>query len=157
MQIGEQMVQSVHRRRGRRARFDPPFGSTQFQLRACKTRRAQEQFGESATMIKTTVLTPKKMQVQQKSTRKKARGITINERGSGPPKKRRQELLLGDKGKRKKHIAKKVDADNRAELSKREDKHPLINRRNELRARTQSTSTRVPLAATPLEADLVLA
>uniref|UniRef100_M1DGG6 Integrase core domain containing protein n=1 Tax=Solanum tuberosum TaxID=4113 RepID=M1DGG6_SOLTU len=37
----------VHRRRGRLARVDPPFGTTQVQLGACKTRRAQEQLGES--------------------------------------------------------------------------------------------------------------
>uniref|UniRef100_M1DFN6 Uncharacterized protein n=1 Tax=Solanum tuberosum TaxID=4113 RepID=M1DFN6_SOLTU len=91
----------------------------------------------------------------QSASKKKARGITINEGGSCLPKKRRQELPPRDKGKIKKHIAKKVASDNRAELSEPEDEHPLINRRNELRTRSQSTSTRVPSVATPPEEDSV--
>ncbi|KAG5580103.1 hypothetical protein H5410_050730 [Solanum commersonii] len=38
---------------------------------------------------------------------KKAKGIKINEGGSNPPQKRKQNLPPGHRGKRKKHIAKK--------------------------------------------------
>uniref|UniRef100_M1DAQ9 Uncharacterized protein n=1 Tax=Solanum tuberosum TaxID=4113 RepID=M1DAQ9_SOLTU len=39
---------------------------------------------------------------------KKTKGITINEGGSNPPKRKRDDLQPGDKGKQKKHIARKV-------------------------------------------------
>uniref|UniRef100_M1DF02 Integrase core domain containing protein n=1 Tax=Solanum tuberosum TaxID=4113 RepID=M1DF02_SOLTU len=103
-EIGEQMVQSAYHQRGRRTRHDPLFGSTHFQLRAYKTRRAKEQFD----MVRTNLTM---------SPQNKARGITINEGGSV--------------------------------------EQPFINRRNELRARPQSTSTRVSSAATPLATDYV--
>uniref|UniRef100_M1E0U1 Integrase core domain containing protein n=1 Tax=Solanum tuberosum TaxID=4113 RepID=M1E0U1_SOLTU len=80
---------------------------------------------------------------------KKAQGITTNERGSNPPKKRRQKLSLGDKGKRKKHTSERVTVDTRADLSEPEDEQRLISRRDELRARSQPTSTRVPSSVTP--------
>ncbi|KAG5614989.1 hypothetical protein H5410_014813 [Solanum commersonii] len=74
---------------------------------------------------------------------KKARGVTINEGGSGSPKKRRQEHPPGDKGKRKKHTTERVQ--------------PLISRRDEIRARSQPTSTRVPSTTTSLVTESVSA
>uniref|UniRef100_M1DN66 Uncharacterized protein n=1 Tax=Solanum tuberosum TaxID=4113 RepID=M1DN66_SOLTU len=38
---------------------------------------------------------------------KKAKGITIKEGRSNPPKRKGDDLQPGDKGKRKKHIARK--------------------------------------------------
>uniref|UniRef100_M1E0P9 Uncharacterized protein n=1 Tax=Solanum tuberosum TaxID=4113 RepID=M1E0P9_SOLTU len=78
--------------------------------------------GENQDMVQTNLNTP---------SQKKAHDITINEGGSGPPKRRRQELPPGGKGKRKKHIAKNVAADN------------------------WMRSTRVSLDATPLTTDSV--
>ncbi|KAG5631169.1 hypothetical protein H5410_002886 [Solanum commersonii] len=69
---------------------------------------------------------------------------------------KKQDLPPGDKGKWKKHIAKKgtvVDPD----FSKPEDEQPLINRRDVLRARSQSTIDSTPSAATPPTTDSVLA
>uniref|UniRef100_M1DDD1 Uncharacterized protein n=1 Tax=Solanum tuberosum TaxID=4113 RepID=M1DDD1_SOLTU len=94
----------------------------------------------SVDMVQTNLDTP---------PQKKARAITINEGGSNPPKKRRQELPPGDKGKRKKHISERVDVDTRFDLSEPKDEQPLISRRNELRARSQPTPTRVPSVVTP--------
>uniref|UniRef100_M1DRP2 Putative plant transposon protein domain-containing protein n=1 Tax=Solanum tuberosum TaxID=4113 RepID=M1DRP2_SOLTU len=79
---------------------------------------------------------------------KKVKGISINEGGSNHPKMRVDDLQPGDKGKRKKHIAKKeaaIDPD----FSEPEDEQPLINRRDALWARSQSTTTSTPSAATP--------
>lgn len=48
------------------------------------------------------------------SPKTKVQGIKINEGGSNLPENRRQELSLGDKGKRKKHMSRKgiaIDAD----------------------------------------------
>uniref|UniRef100_M1DHG5 Putative plant transposon protein domain-containing protein n=1 Tax=Solanum tuberosum TaxID=4113 RepID=M1DHG5_SOLTU len=79
---------------------------------------------------------------------KKAKGITINEGGSRPSQKRKQDLPLGDKGKRKKHIARKGSAIE-PDFSKPEDEQPLIHRHNRLRDIPQLTPTRVTSAATP--------
>ncbi|KAG5571302.1 hypothetical protein H5410_061068, partial [Solanum commersonii] len=79
---------------------------------------------------------------------KKAKGISINEGGSNPPKRREDDLQLGDKGKRKKHIARKKAAIE-PNFSKPEDEQPLINRRDALRAKSQPTPTGAPSAATP--------
>ncbi|KAG5610153.1 hypothetical protein H5410_021434 [Solanum commersonii] len=61
-----------------------------------------------------------------------AKGITFNKGGSRPSQKRKQDLPLGDKGKQKKHIARKG-----------------------LKDRPQSTAIRVTLAATPPTTKLV--
>uniref|UniRef100_M1DLI7 Integrase core domain containing protein n=1 Tax=Solanum tuberosum TaxID=4113 RepID=M1DLI7_SOLTU len=74
--------------------------------------------------------------------------ITINEEGSRPSQKRKQDLPPGDKGKRKKHIARKSTNVEPA-VSELEDEQPLINRREELRARNQPTATETPSATTP--------
>ncbi|KAG5576112.1 hypothetical protein H5410_056246 [Solanum commersonii] len=84
----------------------------------------------------------------------KAKGITINEEGSRPSQKRKQDLPLGDKGKWKKHIAKKGAAIE-PNFSKPENKHPLINRRDALWAKSQSTVTSTLSAATPPTTDSV--
>uniref|UniRef100_M1DPL3 Polyprotein protein n=1 Tax=Solanum tuberosum TaxID=4113 RepID=M1DPL3_SOLTU len=76
--------------------------------------------------------------------------------GSNSPKRRGEELPPGDKGKRKKHIARKaVATEIQANFLEPEDKQPLINRRDELRARSQSTPTNIPSAATPSTTDSV--
>uniref|UniRef100_M1DVL1 Uncharacterized protein n=1 Tax=Solanum tuberosum TaxID=4113 RepID=M1DVL1_SOLTU len=62
--------------------------------------------------------------------KKTTQGININKGGSNLPKKRRQELPPGDKGKRKKHTAKKVVGDTQADFSEQEDEERLIHRRN---------------------------
>jgi len=79
---------------------------------------------------------------------KKAKGITINEGGSNPSKRKRDDLQPGDKGKRKKHIARKGKNVEPA-FSEPEDEQPFVNRRDELRARAQPTSTGTPSTATP--------
>uniref|UniRef100_M1DRF9 Uncharacterized protein n=1 Tax=Solanum tuberosum TaxID=4113 RepID=M1DRF9_SOLTU len=81
-------------------------------------------------------------------SQKKAKRITINEGGSRPSQKRKQDLLPGDKGKRKKHIARKGSAIE-PDFSEPEDEQPLIHRQNRLRDRPQSTPIRVTSAATP--------
>uniref|UniRef100_M1DIJ4 Polyprotein protein n=1 Tax=Solanum tuberosum TaxID=4113 RepID=M1DIJ4_SOLTU len=87
---------------------------------------------------------------------KKAQGIIINEGGSNPSKRRGEELPLRDKRKRKKHIARKeVAIETQVNFSEPEDEQPLINRRDEIRARSQSTSTNIPSAATPPVTDSV--
>uniref|UniRef100_M1DWA3 Integrase core domain containing protein n=1 Tax=Solanum tuberosum TaxID=4113 RepID=M1DWA3_SOLTU len=86
---------------------------------------------------------------------KKVRGITINEGGANPGKRRRQELPPGDKGKRKKHTSKRVVVHTRTELSEPEDEQHLISRRDEIRARSQTTSTKVPSDAIPTATDSV--
>uniref|UniRef100_M1DDT1 Integrase core domain containing protein n=1 Tax=Solanum tuberosum TaxID=4113 RepID=M1DDT1_SOLTU len=78
----------------------------------------------------------------------------LAERGSNPPKRRGDDLQPGDKGKRKKHIARKGTAIE-PYFSEPEDEHPLINRRDALRARSQPTSTRTPPASTPLTTNSV--
>uniref|UniRef100_M1E028 Integrase core domain containing protein n=1 Tax=Solanum tuberosum TaxID=4113 RepID=M1E028_SOLTU len=91
-----------------------------------------------------------------KSTRQLTKNmVRTNLGGSGPPKKRRQELTPRDKGKRKKNIAKKVAADNQGQLSEPEEEQPLISRRDEIQAKSQTASTRVHLDAIPLATDLV--
>uniref|UniRef100_M1DUN0 Putative plant transposon protein domain-containing protein n=1 Tax=Solanum tuberosum TaxID=4113 RepID=M1DUN0_SOLTU len=93
--------------------------------------------GSFAEMVHTNLNEP-----PQKTTK----SITINEGGSRPSQKRKQDLPPRDKGKRKKHVAKKrvvIDpdfVDSEAEL-------PLIDRRRALCARSQSTATSTPLAA----------
>uniref|UniRef100_M1DPL8 Polyprotein protein n=1 Tax=Solanum tuberosum TaxID=4113 RepID=M1DPL8_SOLTU len=87
---------------------------------------------------------------------KKAQGITINEWGSNHPKRRGKELPPGNKGKRRKHILRKgVAIETHVDFYEQEDEQPLINRRDELRARSQSTSTTVPSAATLFDTDSV--
>ncbi|KAG5589910.1 hypothetical protein H5410_040424 [Solanum commersonii] len=55
----------------------------------------------------------------------------------------------------KKHTFERVHIDTRTELSKPEDEHPLISQRDEIRARSQTTSTRVPSDAIPLATNSV--
>uniref|UniRef100_M1DHI4 Putative plant transposon protein domain-containing protein n=1 Tax=Solanum tuberosum TaxID=4113 RepID=M1DHI4_SOLTU len=64
---------------------------------------------------------------------KRVRGITINEGGSNLPKRRRQELPLGDKGKGKRPISDRVTADSQADLSEPQDDQPLQSRLDEIR------------------------
>uniref|UniRef100_M1DIR6 Integrase core domain containing protein n=1 Tax=Solanum tuberosum TaxID=4113 RepID=M1DIR6_SOLTU len=85
---------------------------------------------------------------------KKAKGITINEEGSNLPKRKRDDLQPGDKGKRRKHIVRKGTNVEPA-FSEPEDEKPLMNRRNEFRARAQPTSIGTPSAATPLTTESV--
>uniref|UniRef100_M1DBN4 Uncharacterized protein n=1 Tax=Solanum tuberosum TaxID=4113 RepID=M1DBN4_SOLTU len=75
-----------------------------------------------------------------KPPQKKSNDITINEGGSNPPKRRGDGLQPGDKGKRKKHIAKK-GATIEPDFSEPEYEQPLINRRDALQARSQPTAT----------------
>ncbi|KAG5584897.1 hypothetical protein H5410_045331 [Solanum commersonii] len=76
--------------------------------------------------------------------------------GSNPPKMRGEQLPLGDKGKRKKHIAKKrIAIEIQANFLEPENEQPLINRKDELRAKSQSISNNIPSAATPLATDSV--
>lgn len=91
-----------------------------------------------------------------KPPQKKAKGITINEGGSRPSQKRKQDLPSRDKGKRKKHIAIKGSAIE-TDFSEPDDEQPLIHLQNRLRDRHQSTPTRVPLAVTPPTTEPVLA
>uniref|UniRef100_M1DH26 Integrase core domain containing protein n=1 Tax=Solanum tuberosum TaxID=4113 RepID=M1DH26_SOLTU len=85
---------------------------------------------------------------------KKAKGITINEEGSRPSQKRKQDLPPGDKGKRKKHIARKGSAIE-PDFSEPEDEQPLIHQHNRLRDRPQLTPTKVSSDATPLTTESV--
>ncbi|KAG5593546.1 hypothetical protein H5410_044060 [Solanum commersonii] len=62
-----------------------------------------------------------------KPPQKKAKEITINEGGSRPSHKRKQDLPLKDKGKRKKHITRKGSAIE-PDFSEPEDAQPLIHR-----------------------------
>ncbi|XP_049391408.1 uncharacterized protein LOC125855722 [Solanum stenotomum] len=98
-------------------------------------------------MIRTNLIEP---------PQRKAKGITINEGGSNPPKRRGDDLQPRVKGKRKKHIARKGAAIE-PDFSEPEDEQPLINRREALWARSQSISTRTLAAATPPTTDSVLA
>ncbi|KAG5592341.1 hypothetical protein H5410_042855 [Solanum commersonii] len=71
------------------------------------------------------------MHQSNRATQRRAKGITINEGGSNPLKRRWDDLQPGDKGKRKKHIDRKgttIEPD----FSKPEDEKPLINRRDAL-------------------------
>ncbi|KAG5600617.1 hypothetical protein H5410_031987 [Solanum commersonii] len=62
---------------------------------------------------------------------KKTKGITINKGGSNPPKRKRDDLQLRDKGKRKKHIEKKgVYIEPQADHFEPKDEEPLIFRRD---------------------------
>uniref|UniRef100_M1DY53 Integrase core domain containing protein n=1 Tax=Solanum tuberosum TaxID=4113 RepID=M1DY53_SOLTU len=69
-------------------------------------------------------------------------------------KKRNQDLPPEDKGKWKKNIARKGLAIE-PNFSEPEDEQPLINRRDALRNRSQSTAVSTPLAATPSTTDAV--
>uniref|UniRef100_M1DFP8 Putative plant transposon protein domain-containing protein n=1 Tax=Solanum tuberosum TaxID=4113 RepID=M1DFP8_SOLTU len=72
--------------------------------------------------------------------------------------KRKQNLLPGDKGKRKRHIAKKgIAIESQVEWSKPEDDQPLIHRQNRLRDRPQPTPTKISSDASPPELDVVSA
>uniref|UniRef100_M1DVZ7 Putative plant transposon protein domain-containing protein n=1 Tax=Solanum tuberosum TaxID=4113 RepID=M1DVZ7_SOLTU len=83
------------------------------------------------------------------ATQNKSTGYKYERGGSNPPKKRREKLPLRDKGKRKKHIARKgISIETQANILEPEDEQPLINRRDELRARSQSASTNIPSAGT---------
>uniref|UniRef100_M1DQD7 Uncharacterized protein n=1 Tax=Solanum tuberosum TaxID=4113 RepID=M1DQD7_SOLTU len=79
---------------------------------------------------------------------KKSKGITISEGGSRPSQKRKQDLPPGDKGKRKKHIAKKGAAIE-PDFSEPEDEELLIHRNSRHQARSQPTPTGASSAAIP--------
>uniref|UniRef100_M1DJZ3 Uncharacterized protein n=1 Tax=Solanum tuberosum TaxID=4113 RepID=M1DJZ3_SOLTU len=55
-------------------------------------------FSQSVDIVRTNLI---------EQPQKKAKGITINEGGSNPPKRKKDDLQPGDKGKRKKNIARK--------------------------------------------------
>ncbi|KAG5572164.1 hypothetical protein H5410_061930 [Solanum commersonii] len=74
---------------------------------------------------------------------KKTKGIIINKVGSNHPKKKKDDLQPGDKGKWKKHIVRKGTNVEPA-FSEPKDAQPVINRRDELRARNH------PITTTPL-------
>lgn len=78
--------------------------------------------------------------------RKRAWGITINEGDSNPSKRGRHEPLPRDKGKGKRPISDRVTTGSHVTLSEPEDNQPLQLRRNELQARSQPDSVRVPQA-----------
>ncbi|KAG5605578.1 hypothetical protein H5410_027070 [Solanum commersonii] len=85
---------------------------------------------------------------------KKAKGVTINDGGSNPPKRNGEELPPRDKSKRKKHITRKgLAIETQVEFSEPEDEEPLTHRRSRRQARSQSSPTRVPTAATTPETD----
>uniref|UniRef100_M1DT99 Integrase core domain containing protein n=1 Tax=Solanum tuberosum TaxID=4113 RepID=M1DT99_SOLTU len=93
---------------------------------------------------------------QNMPPKKVAKGSNINEGGSNPPKREREELQPRDIGKSKKHIAKKgVTIETQVEWSKPEDDQRLIHRQNRLRDRPQPTPTRVSSAAAPPKSDTV--
>uniref|UniRef100_M1DUS8 Mannoprotein n=1 Tax=Solanum tuberosum TaxID=4113 RepID=M1DUS8_SOLTU len=68
--------------------------------------------------------------------------------------KRKQDLPPGDKGKRRKHIAKKGAAIE-PDSSELDDEELLVHRRSRHQARSQPTPTRVSSAAAPPESDEV--
>uniref|UniRef100_M1DY40 Putative plant transposon protein domain-containing protein n=1 Tax=Solanum tuberosum TaxID=4113 RepID=M1DY40_SOLTU len=80
--------------------------------------------------------------------RKRRRELQSNEGGSRPSQKRNQNLPPGDKGKRKKYIARKRSAIE-PDFSEPKDEQPLIHHQNRLRDKPQSTPIRVTSAATP--------
>ncbi|KAG5580360.1 hypothetical protein H5410_050987 [Solanum commersonii] len=66
----------------------------------------------------------------------------------------KKDLPPGDKGKPKKHIARKGTNIEPA-ISELEDEQPLINRRDEFRARNHPTATGTPSATTPTTTESV--
>ncbi|KAG5580503.1 hypothetical protein H5410_051130 [Solanum commersonii] len=89
---------------------------------------------------------------------KKVQGITINDGGSNLQKRKGEELPPGDKGKKKKHIVRKgVAIETQSNFLEPDDDQPLINQMDELQAKSQSTSTNIPSAATSPATDSVLA
>ncbi|KAG5586517.1 hypothetical protein H5410_046951 [Solanum commersonii] len=79
---------------------------------------------------------------------KKSKGITINKEGSHPSQKRKKDLLLGDKGERKKHIAKKGAAIE-PYFFEPEDKELLIHRSSRHQTRSQPTPIEASSVAIP--------
>uniref|UniRef100_M1DIP2 Integrase core domain containing protein n=1 Tax=Solanum tuberosum TaxID=4113 RepID=M1DIP2_SOLTU len=129
-QVGGQREQSMHRREVSRSSTMSP---------------NDPEHGKVEAIVRTNLTEP---------PQKKAKGISINEGGSNPPKRREDELQPGDKGKRKKHIARKGAAIE-PYFSEPEEAQPLFNRKDALLASSQSTNTSTPSAATHLTTDSV--
>ena len=88
--------------------------------------------------------------------RKAVQVMKINEAGSYPPKRGREEFPLGDQGKSKKHIVRKgVVVKANVEWFGTEDDKPRI-RQNRIRDRTLPISTRVSSVKAPPIKNLVL-
>uniref|UniRef100_M1DQ27 Integrase core domain containing protein n=1 Tax=Solanum tuberosum TaxID=4113 RepID=M1DQ27_SOLTU len=88
---------------------------------------------------------------------KRVRGITINEGGSNPQKRGRQELPPGDKGKGKRPISNRVIIGSQVSLSEHEDDQPLQSQWDEIWSRSHPESARVPPAPTPADSVPALA
>ncbi|KAG5594885.1 hypothetical protein H5410_036117 [Solanum commersonii] len=85
--------------------------------------------------------------------RKRVRGVTINERGSNPPKRGNQEPPTGGLNRGKRLISERVIIGSQATLSEPEDDQPLQSRRDEILARSHLDIVRAPPALK--SADLV--